>query len=436
MHPLLILLALLLPLSAQQRILTIGDSQSEEYAFEVIFSAPFAGDYSDHADNWIEILDQRRDSQLDFGSYADFPGEYGDFRNNGHKYNWAAPGFTSFEAESMVTGAFDSNWAIWALNTTSANKIEDQLKNNDSPIAHIVIFLGGNDINNEYPELARGILDSNSYLNTLIANFQSIITSLRSHNPNIPITIVNCPNVSISPRVREKYPLQSEADTITAITIDFNNRLQTLANINSTTAPTNIADIFSFSQQIAAPETFYIGTVEMIKAGNDQNPANHIFCTDGFHPNSGAQALYANQILTAINTIQTPQTPLLTNREIITEVLHLNPDQPYLDWATTFTSTALPMSGDFDNDNIPNLLEFALNSSPTTPNSSPLTQIAPLTFTFPKNPNASRHLDLTPETSTTLQPDSWTPIATSQNQITLDPAKAKNFLRLRASLKP
>ena len=66
-------------------ILTIGDSMTEEYAFEVTFSAPESAPLTANTRNWLEILNQRRgqgsgEDWLFFGSYQSTLFSYPDLR--------------------------------------------------------------------------------------------------------------------------------------------------------------------------------------------------------------------------------------------------------------------------------------------------------------------------------------------------------------------
>jgi hypothetical protein len=57
-------------MAAARKILVLGDSQSEEYDYEVTFSAPASNPVEANIKNWIEILSARRSAQVSFGSYA------------------------------------------------------------------------------------------------------------------------------------------------------------------------------------------------------------------------------------------------------------------------------------------------------------------------------------------------------------------------------
>ncbi len=98
------------------RILSIGDSLTEEYRFETPFSGPKtegsdipAIDANTH--NWPEIISEYRSQYLSFGSYAPNLLDYRDFRDAGYKYNYGIPGFTA-----------DNSWGVFARNSTQVRE--------------------------------------------------------------------------------------------------------------------------------------------------------------------------------------------------------------------------------------------------------------------------------------------------------------------------
>ena len=90
----LLLCVLSSPLTAQLKVMTIGDSLTEEYYFEFIFSAPSSTPFLGFANtkNWVEILAEERSSDLDFGNYEEELLSYSDYRNGGYQYNFGVPG--------------------------------------------------------------------------------------------------------------------------------------------------------------------------------------------------------------------------------------------------------------------------------------------------------------------------------------------------------
>jgi hypothetical protein len=73
--------------AAPLRVLAIGDSLTEEYAFELPFSAPDSNPFSANTENWPKILDGHRAVGFTMGSYQSSLLSYPDLRNGGYKYN-------------------------------------------------------------------------------------------------------------------------------------------------------------------------------------------------------------------------------------------------------------------------------------------------------------------------------------------------------------
>lgn len=100
-------------------------------------------------------------------------------------------------------------------------------------------------------------------------------------------------------------------------------------------------------------------------------------------------------------------------------VFRLTLPPPLSDWKSFYLGDAdAPDLDDFDHDGIPNLLEYALLTSPNNPNVLVSAAITPfpdgsrLAISIPRDPG---HTDITVsvEVSATLQPGSWTPLAIS-----------------------
>jgi autotransporter-associated beta strand protein len=112
----------------------------------------------------------------------------------------------------------------------------------------------------------------------------------------------------------------------------------------------------------------------------------------------------------------------------------------YATWAIAKGIPGEPASGDYENDGISNLVEYALGTDPKV-STQPAGGYSGNTITFPKGPDAIANGDVSwiIETSTTLDSGSWTPQVT---QLGGDPAltisypftpgsPAKNFARLK-----
>lgn len=97
---------------------------------------------------------------------------------------------------------------------------------------------------------------------------------------------------------------------------------------------------------------------------------------------------------------------------------------------------------DFDNDGIPNLIEYALLTNPAGPDPSPGTLVnGTLSFTKRSDAVSNGDVSYTIETSASLQPDSWTSVTLGTNDATtisytLATGHGKIFARLVVSLIP
>lgn len=114
----------------------------------------------------------------------------------------------------------------------------------------------------------------------------------------------------------------------------------------------------------------------------------------------------------------------------------------YTTWATANGITGQPASGDFENDGISNLVEYALGTNPTV-STQPAGVLAGNVITFAKGADAIANGDVSwvIETSQTLENGSWTTQVTQAAgnasatiSYTLTPGSpAKNFARLKAT---
>ena len=114
----------------------------------------------------------------------------------------------------------------------------------------------------------------------------------------------------------------------------------------------------------------------------------------------------------------------------------------YTTWAAANGITGQPASGDFENDGISNLVEYALGTNPTV-STQPAGVLAGNVITFTKGADAIANGDVSwvIETSQTLENGSWTAQVTQAAgnasatiSYTLTPGSpAKNFARLKAT---
>ena len=292
--------------------LVIGDSMSEEYAFEIPFSAPDSNPLVANTSNWIEILAAHRPAEVDFGSYGSLPLTYPDLRNGGFSGNFGFPGATAEDWKDIVESTLFSSPEL--LSTRLA--FESKLTNTDGGGAYtadaVVIFLGGNDVDSAYGDLYDDMLPA-AFVAGLQDQFEAIFTFIRGHRPAVPIIFVTIPDVGATPDLQLSYPDPAKRATASAHLANLNALLTTQALGHGAT----VADLFAYTQLIIDPAPVFIGAIEMIKAGAPENPPDHLFCKDGYHPATASQAVIGNLVVEGFNAALGLSIPPLPSRELI-----------------------------------------------------------------------------------------------------------------------
>ena len=437
----LVVLLLTVPVGAvPQKILVLGDSQSEEYAFEVPFSAPDSDPDEANLSNWVEILAAERGSEVSFGSYkSDYLG-YSDWRDGGYAFNWGVPAFETIDLHELLNPPDWPTSIDEILDKASLPQIEDQL--NDD-VGWAVIFCGANDVNGSYDDYYNGTVTEGT-LNGIRDNLAEVIDFIQSTNPAVKIVLVNVPDVGVTPDVIADHGNAAKRATATAKIALLNSKLAALAASENVA----LADYFALTRQMDGPGDFYLNGTAFHKAGHDQNPPQYLFAKDGFHPSTVAQALVGNLILRAMNDRYGSSFTLLPNREILGDVLGLDPDQPFIDWKSA-KGVAGTATADPDHDGVPLLVEFAVGLDPAEPGPPPWTVSTSaeagirMVFSFPRD-QSHGYAVTTPEWSPNLAAESWQPVPSAwltedaARRYVKVPAAAgpRAFVRLRTSVAP
>ena len=389
----LLLPILLLPslLAAQTRVLVIGDSLSAEYEYETPFSAPDSDPFDANTVNWVEILAVQRGSGLDFGDED----THADLRLAGYKYNWGVPSADTEFWEDVFQASISSDFSLWLSQMTLLEQL--------SAVDVAVVVLGGNDVNSEYGNLyddtppagfAAGVLD----------RLEFILQSLRDERADLPLVLVSIPDVGVTPDVQFDHPDPAKRATASAHIAALNVGVAGLAaSFNA-----ELVDFQALLAPFLAPEPYHLGPQLMVKSFHPENPPTYLFCKDGFHPASTIHALLGNAIVEALNAkLGTTVTPL-PNREILAEVLGLNPDQAFLDWIASFPGATPDGLADDDFDGLVTLGEYALGLHPLLPDAPELLAGGPPRLQFTPDPQAARYVQTIPEEAPDVQ--SWTPV--------------------------
>ena len=406
--------------AAPFRLLAIGDSLTEEYRFEVPFSAPDSNPGVANTKNWVELLIANRESGFSMGNYEASLGNYLDYRNAGYEYNYGVPSFKAEKWDEILYRSYSFSDLLDAENVLAANT-RSELRGDLGAVNAVLIFVGGNDLS-----LANDVT-KNDEIRVFIGRIHDYI---RAHAPaNLPIIIATVPDIGATPKEKLFDPAAAAAAR------------QKVAILNASIvalgsrANTYIARIDAITDRIFDQQPLNINGTVFDLTPNPENPPLTFFCKLGFHPATAGQALIANEILKAINQFAPTPIPLFSNREILT-IIGQNPDQPLLD----YTASAGGMQENPDGDALPNLIEYLLATSPNQPDSG-FNFLPGGTATFTPSPTAQRFADLTVLQSATLT-DDWIPVpptnlqALPDGSIKILPTAPKLFYKFSATPKP
>jgi lysophospholipase L1-like esterase len=440
LRPLLPLLAIALPVSAAPlRVLAIGDSMTEEYAFELPFSAPASNPTNANTRSWPELLRIFRPAEATLGPYESTAFTYGDLRNAGHEWNFGIPGMTTRNWFILINtdDPFDppSGEPLGFDYYDTRRKLIDELY----AVEAVVILLGANDLKQEYNDLFNDTEAAN-FSNGVRNRIAGIHDWVRIYRPNVPVVVCTLPDVGATPQISGTYNDPVKQASTRAKIAALNQSILTWAA--GKTRPPAIARIDHLTDRIFDQQPFHLNGTVFTLPGDPENPPTRVFCRDGFHAATMAQALIANEILGALEAATGRDLTPFSNREILRNLLGLNPDQPYLDWIAAAGLGGSGMDEDPDQDGFPNLAEYLLDSPPGSFSPPLAGSFAPGKWlAWQPSANALRFGNLTAEESADLT--EWTPVPAGRTTVSpggtvsITPAAGtRGFARLRAEANP
>jgi hypothetical protein len=171
------------------RVLAIGDSMTEEYAFELPFSAPDSNPLAANTRNWPDLLATYRPIWITLGSYGSAVFSYKDLRNGGYEYNYGVPGFKSWDWSAVCQATIlnlPPGDPLAALYLPTQHALLDDLAEVDA----VIIFLGGNDLKSNYTGIYQDTQPP-ALLAAAVTNIAAIHDYVRKKAATLPIIIAD-----------------------------------------------------------------------------------------------------------------------------------------------------------------------------------------------------------------------------------------------------
>jgi len=262
----------------------MGDSLTDEY-----WDSGVATD----ATNWPGLLVGFRG--VDMGPTAAQAGtnSWGSPRNAGYKFNWALSGATS--------GSLLSDGQHTGLRAQAAS----------DGVLSAVLAIGSNDFNPEsssaYLSIYFGLWSAGqiqTYVNQTLSNIEIALATVRT--AGVSVVVANLLDPGATPAAASVFTSGSSRDRVNAAIQQVNTGLKSLAQKYQVP----LLDWYGLEKAILGPNTslhstLKVGNVTLNLRGSDPGPPNsaptNAFVSDGFHPNTVMQGIFANVVLQGLN---------------------------------------------------------------------------------------------------------------------------------------
>jgi lysophospholipase L1-like esterase len=268
------------------RLGAMGDSLSDEY---------WDSGVATYATNWTILLSTFRG--VDMGPTAAQAGtnSWGTPRNQGYKYNWALSGANSSTllSEGQHTGL--AAQAGPESITTAVLEIGSNDFNPSSGSAYSGIYLG-----------TWSAAQIQAYVNQSVSNIETALVTVRT--AGVTVVIANLLDPGSTPAVGTFFVDGSKRDRVAAVVQTINTGLKNLGQKYQVP----VMDWYGLEKAVLGPNTalkttLKVGNVTMNLRGSDPGPPNatptNAFVSDGFHPNTTFQGIFANVVIQALNSL-------------------------------------------------------------------------------------------------------------------------------------
>lgn len=272
----------------------LGDSLSDEYRADDKRGA----NYPTSTYNWVEMLADKR--ELNFGTW----GYYEEPRRQGYAYNFARSGAT---AESMIASGQHSG-------------LSKYIENGDVNV--VIIYIGANDFapylyNNGYSAIYNEEMTREDIIekeNLIVANIRTAIETLESVG-DPEIFLVTIPDWGNHTAVKIGFPLPYKRYLVTQTINKTNSKIKKMADEYGA----HVIENNAFFQSLRGSDTDYqiqVGDVILDQYIGQNNPKN-LFLSDGIHPGTVLNGLFANYLIEQMNPYLVSPLEPLTDDEIL-----------------------------------------------------------------------------------------------------------------------
>lgn len=265
------------------RLGAIGDSLTDEYLEE--------GGYGSGSRSWSELLVQERGISMGPTAAAAGAGYWGEPRRSGYEDNWARFGITT--DGSLGAGA----------HTGLASGVTLR------GVSHAAMFIGGNDFapwalgtySNIYWDVWTPA-ETQNWLDSRIANYRVFLDTLRP--TGVRLVLMSVIDFSAMPYIWEgDFPDAARRDRVSTALAAFRDRVRALADEYDCV----FLDMYALTKDIYGPNSalraaLLIGNVPIMLTSRDDgaSPATG-WVSDGIHPNTVVQGVWANAVIAALN---------------------------------------------------------------------------------------------------------------------------------------
>src|ERR1051325_11322282 len=281
----------------------MGDSLTDEYWDDGV---------STYATNWAQLIVTYRGIDMGPTAAQAGAGTWGEPRNTGYKYNWARGGATTATllSEGQHTG------------------LRSQVVSEG--VSNAVLAIGPNDFNpssSAYFNIYNGFWSTSqiqSYVNQSISNIEIALAIVRTSG--VAVVVANVIDPGPTPAVTSLYTGAANRDRVTAAVQSVNSGVKNLAQ--KYRAP--LMDWYGLETAVLGPNTnlhptLKLGNVTINLRASDPGPPNSVptdaFVSDGFHPNTVFQGVFANLVLQAFDSGYGAGVTLFSEQEILTHSL-------------------------------------------------------------------------------------------------------------------